>query len=159
MVKPDHALGRLDSACQRLLNQEIGVVEWSVQFAYCEHDLGALPLPAPVRERSRACLASLRSFATSASLVYLDGGLAELQRLIPEWDHWWWIARRDGSPWPSPSEPGGDFRVLRQGGRSRISWNCPACDWSLSWDLETAAWEVVDWPGAIECPMGCNTAS
>ena len=159
MAKPDHALGRLESACQRLLSQEISVVEWSVQFAHCERDLEQLPLPQILMERSRACLETLKSFATGASLSQLDQGLADLQRLLPQWDHWWWVARRSGPAWPSPSQPAEDFRVLRQSGRSRISWNCPTCDWSLSWDLETAAWEVVDWPGTMECPMGCAPAS
>lgn len=152
-------MGRLESAGQRLLSQEFSVVEWAIQWVHCERDLDQLALPGDLLDRSRACLEILRSFATSASLTQLDQGLARLQRLIPEWDHWWWVAQRSGQPWPSPSQPAQDFRVVRQGGRSRISWNCPTCAWSLSWDLETAAWEVVDWPGMMECPMGCAEAS
>ena len=147
-------MGELLRVTEALLAQEISVVEWAVQWEHCWRDLPGRPL----EERARECLESLRDFAVTGRLEPLDRGWAELRQLSAEWDHWWWVAERGGSPWPKPSRAAESLRVTRQAGRSRVSWHCPDCQWSFSWDVETAAWEVLDWPGTLECPL-CSTAS
>ena len=151
---PEHALGIFLASTEALLAQEISAVEWAVAWEFCARELSGRPL----EERARVCLERLRDFAQTASLRQLDQGLAELRELAAEWDHWWWVAQRSGEAWAAPGRAAESLRVTRQGGRSRISWHCPDCDWSLSWDVQTAAWEVLDWPGVIECPL-CSTAS
>lgn len=154
-----HALARLQQASEALLTQQLSVLEWTAQWRCCAQDLENLPLPEPLRQQSRVCLRRIADFAENASLSELDRGLAELRNLRTQWDHWWWIGQRQGQPWPEPTLPASLFQVTRQNGRSRVSWNCPRCDWSLSWDLPVAAYDSVEWPGPMECPLGCSTAS
>ncbi|MBN9416638.1 hypothetical protein ABS71_18685 [bacterium SCN 62-11] len=151
---PEHALGLFLTDTEALLAQEISAVEWAVAWEFCLRDLAGRPLEA----RARQCLERLRDFALTASLPQLDQGLAELRELAAEWDHWWWVAQRSGEAWAPPDRPAESLRVTRQAGRSRITWHCSSCEWSFSWDVETAAWEVLDWPGVIECPL-CSRAS
>ena len=154
MKSPLHGLGLLLVATEELLSQEISVVEWAVQWECCARDLDSAEWPSG--PAARECLNRLKDFAVSGSLPSLDRGLAELRELAAEWDHWWWVAERNGCPWPAPQRASGSLRVTRQAGRSRVSWLCPDCQWSLSWDVETAAWQVLDWPGLLECPL-CAT--
>lgn len=151
-----HSLGLLLVATEALLAQEISVVEWAVQWECCSTDLGTYVWPS--QRQAQQCLDDLKVFAVTGTLSSLDLGLAQLRELAAEWDHGWWVAERSGSPWPLPRRAAETLQVTRQAGRSRVSWHCPQCGWSLSWDLETAAWEVVDWPGVSECPL-CSTAS
>ncbi len=153
---PQHALGLLLAATEGLLNQQLSVVEWAVQWECCARDLESAEWPSA--PEARQCLGRLKDFAVTGGLSNLDRGFAELRDLTTQWDHWWWVAERSGSAWPAPRRALETLRVTRQAGRSRISWHCPVCDWSLSWDVETAAWQVLDWPGVLECPL-CATAS
>lgn len=156
LLIPKHALGLLLKATEELLGQEISVVEWAVQWECCARDLQSDLWPSS--GRARECLEMLKEFALTGGLLQLDRGLAELRQLSAEWDHRWWVARRSDAPWPPPQRGVESLQVTRQAGRSRVSWQCPQCAWSLSWDVETAAWQVLEWPGVLECPL-CSTAS
>ncbi|MBX3167199.1 MAG: hypothetical protein KF760_07295 [Candidatus Eremiobacteraeota bacterium] len=149
-------MGLLLTATEALLAQQISVVEWAAQWECCAADLASSQYPAP--QQARDCLDSLKDFATLGTLSRLDAGLAQLRELAAEWDHWWWVAQRSGCEWPPPRRRAERLKVTRQAGRSRVSWRCPQCTWSLSWDVETAAWQVLDWPGLMECPL-CSIAS
>ncbi len=154
-----HALACLQETSEALLNQQLSVLEWIAQWRCCAQDLENLPLPEPLRQQSRDCLGRLAGFAERASLSELDRGLAELRNLRTQWDHWWWVGQRRGQAWPEPTRPSDGFLVTRQNGRSRVSWQCPRCHWSLSWDLPVAAHQSVEWPGPMQCPLGCSTTS
>lgn len=156
LLVPRHPLGLLLEATEALLAQEVSALEWAVQWECCRADLADGPWPG--QPSARECLNRLRDFATSGDLASLDTGLARLRELVAEWDHHWWVAQRSGCEWPAPGRAPEILQVTRQAGRSRVSWHCPQCSWSLSWDVEAAAWDVLDWPGAIECPL-CSTAS
>ena len=156
LLIPEHALGLLLSATEGLLGQEISVVEWAVQWECCARDLDSGEWPEA--HRARQCLEILKKFASMGSLPQLDRGLAQLRDLAGQWNHWWWVAQRSGNGWPPPRRGDKILQVTRQAGRSRVSWQCPQCPWSLSWDVETAAWQILDWPGAIQCPL-CSTTS
>lgn len=154
--RPQHPLGLLLEATEALLAQQISVVEWAVQWECCAADLTAGSWPS--LQSARDCLACLQEFALAGSLSQLDSALARLRELAGEWDHWWWVAQRSQAQWPPPRRASESLRITRQAGRSRVSWQCPQCAWSLSWDVETAAWQVLDWPGVSQCPL-CSTTS
>ncbi|MFN8610321.1 MAG: hypothetical protein U0931_22480 [Vulcanimicrobiota bacterium] len=135
------------------------MLEWCAHWHSCLQEIPLAPIPDELRRRSLACLDGLARFARDGDLSALDRGLAEVRSLGAQWDHWWWVERRASHPWPLAPEPSGQLQVTRQNGRSRISWRCAKCDWSLSWDLPVPAWDPVDWPGPMECPLGCSIAS
>ncbi|MBS2033432.1 hypothetical protein JST97_00475 [bacterium] len=154
-----HALALLQEASEALLSQQLSVLEWASQWRCCSLDISQALIPEELRRQSEACLERLACFAGQGQLSDLDRSLAELRDLCSQWDHWWWVSQRSNTPWPPPSTPPAGLHVTRQNGRSRVSWICDQCGWSLSWDLQVAAWESVEWPGPIECPLGCSTAS
>lgn len=132
------------------------MIEWTRVWCDCRAYLELLP--ADRKGQALACLDGLAEFARSGQIALLDSSLGQLRRLVVEWDHQWWVARRQQQPWPelSLSEPA--FAVTRQNGRSRVCWSCPKCGWECAWDQEVAAWDTVVWPGAMDCPL-CPAAS
>jgi hypothetical protein len=141
-----------------MLQQSISVVEWSHHWSVCRAYVNQISLPPLLQQATLDCLQRWWDFSESGSLALLDRALGDLSGLVEQWDHCWWVARRSGSPWPTLGLPPAKFTVTRQGGRSRINWTCPRCDWELSWDLEVCSWERPVWPGDTECPM-CSAAS
>jgi len=133
------------------------VVEWSFHWESCRAYLDEAFFPDELKAPTLGLLEELREFSQRGSLGCLDSALGMLQKLLVDWDHSWWVAQRRATPWTLPPVCS-PWKVTRQAGLSRVVWTCPVCQWEIAWQIELAAWERLEWPGLMECPL-CESAN